>query len=90
LVSSGGQIAAKTSARNLDPALQVKSKEVVDPVPRVQQDMCSGEIVEFARIHHVGKEITFTLFEGFIDEPNGLEIRDVDVGRTVKHEQWAL
>jgi len=49
------------SARNLALALQVKRKEVVHAVPRVQQDMRSGKIVEFAWIHHVGKEITFAL-----------------------------
>ena len=78
------------SARNLALALKVKRKEVVHAVPSVQQDMRSGEIVEFAWIHHVRKEITFALFECFVDEPNGLEVRNIDVGRAVKHEQGAL
>src|SRR2546430_1775101 len=78
------------SARLLYPALQMKRKEVVHAVPGVQQNMCTGKIVKFAGIHHVGKQFAFALLEGFVNEPYGLEIRHVYVGRTVKHEQRAF
>jgi hypothetical protein len=42
----------KISMRNLDAGLKVNRKEIVDPMPRVQQHMRSREIVKFAGIHH--------------------------------------
>src|SRR6267142_5245988 len=48
--SSSPKLPAKSSARNLALAPQVKRKEVVHPLPRIQQDVCPSEIVEFTRI----------------------------------------
>jgi hypothetical protein len=81
---------ARIGVRLLGLALQVKCKEVVHAMPGIEENMGSREIVELARIHHEGKEIAFTLLECFVDEPDGLEVRDVLVGRAVKHEQGPL
>ena len=49
--------------------------------------MRARKVVKFAGIHHVGKKFSLSFFEGLVNEPNGFEIRDVNVGSPVKYEQ---
>jgi hypothetical protein len=53
----GDRFVPRISRRTVDSPLQVKGEEVVDAAPRIEQNMRAREIVEFTRVHHVGKQI---------------------------------
>jgi len=67
----------------------VKVEEIVDAVPGVAEDVFAAEVVEFAGIHHEGEKVAFLFFESFVDEPDGFDERDVDVGGAVENEERA-
>lgn len=66
---------------------QMRVEEVVDAVPCVAENVFAAEIVELARVHHEGDKIAFVFFQSFVNEPDGFEVRDIDVGGAVKDEE---
>lgn len=65
-------------------------EEVVDAVPGVAEDVFTAEVVELAGVDHEVNERAFVFLQGFVDEPDGFEERDVDVGSAMQDEEGAL
>src|SRR5262245_60243769 len=86
--SSAIRKAKRVASRlGIDLSLQMIGEEIIDTVPCVGQDMRACEVMEFAGIHHERKQRASPLLKPFVDEPDGFEIRNIDVGGTVQNEQ---
>ena len=87
--SSAARPSSVALRRPINPALQVIAEEVIHTMPRIVQHMRSCEVMKLAGIHHERKQIAFALLERFVNEPDGFEIGNVDVGRAVQNKQRA-
>ena len=67
--------------------LQVRVEEVFDPMPGVTQHVLAREVMEFAGIRHERDKVALPLLQQLVNEADGVEVRDVHIGRAMQHEE---
>src|SRR5919198_3475274 len=66
---------------------EVGVEETFDAVPRVAEHVLAREVVELARVRHEGNEVAFLVLQQLVDQPHGVQVRNVHVRRAVEYQQ---
>ena len=80
---------SEISVRRDGAPFQVRVEEILHPVPGVAQHVLPRKVVELAGIGHERDEIALSFLQQLINQPDGMEIRHIDVRRAVQDEQRA-
>src|SRR5205807_10098883 len=64
---------------------EVGVEKIFDAMPCVAEHVLAREVMELARVRHEGNKVAFLVLQQLIDQPHGVEVRNVNVRGAMEH-----